>query len=305
MASFFFSKFLEARKTCIYIYIYGDIKVMKVSKLLFSGSQRWCLGFRGACAIPHPEKAFRGGEDAFFSHPYGIGVADGVGGYARENIDPAIYTRNVMKYCLEVVKDKARIERDGISALQCLNYGAYMAQKEGSIGGCPATVVTIKRERVASILNLGDCGTIIVRNGKIIFQSKQQQHSFNCPFQLPSDLPSSGESSEVDVGPEDVILCASDGVFDNLDLDDIVVHIKETAAIGCSKVAERIAEHASTGARDSKFMSPFANNAKKAGYFFQGGKLDDITVVIGVVTPVSSIKNDGIELISDLFPLNK
>lgn len=273
--------------------------------MLLLGIQRWCLGLRGAFAIPHPEKAYRGGEDAFFSHSYGIGVADGVGGYARENIDPAIYTRNVMKYCLEVVKQAMEKGNEGISALECLNYGAYMAQKEGTIGGCPATVVTIRKEKVASVLNLGDCGTLIVRKGKLIFQSKQQQHSFNCPFQLPSDLPSSGEAVEIDIGADDVVFCASDGVLDNLDVDDIIQDIKETEAVGCSKVAERIAKHASIVATDSKCMSPFAKNAMKAGYRFQGGKVDDITVVVGVVTPVSLAKENGAELLTDLLSIKK
>lgn len=278
---------------------------MRTSKLLFLGSQSYCFGYRGAFAIPHPEKAYRGGEDAFFCHSRGIGVADGVGGYARENIDPAVYTRNVMKYCLEILKKSTEKGSTGISAIECLNYGAYMTQKEGSVGGCPATVVTIKEQKIASVLNLGDCGTLIVREGKLIFQSKQQQHSFNCPFQLPSDLPSSGEVSDVNILPDDVILCASDGVLDNLEVDDMVAHLKETIGVGCSQVAEGIAKHASVNAKNSKFLSPFSKNAMKSGYHFQGGKLDDITVVVGVITSTSQAEMNKIELISDFLSFKK
>lgn len=274
---------------------------MRASKLLFLGKQCYCLGYRGAFAIPHPKKAFRGGEDAFFCHPRGIGVADGVGGYASENIDPAVYTRNVMKYCLEILKHSTEKGSSGISAIECLNYGAFMAKKEGSLGGCPATVVTIKDEKVASVLNLGDCGTVIIREGKLIFQSKQQQHSFNCPFQLPSDLPSSGEASEISILHNDVVLCASDGVLDNLEVDDMAAHLKETIRVGCPQVAEEIAKHASANAKNSKFLSPFAKNAIKAGYHYQGGKLDDITVVVGVITSTSQAKLNKIELVSDLL----
>ena len=41
----------------------------------------------GAAAVPHPAKADRGGEDAFFVSQEGLGsagVADGVGGWADE-----------------------------------------------------------------------------------------------------------------------------------------------------------------------------------------------------------------------------
>lgn len=48
--------------------------------------------------LPHPEKAETGGEDAFFvtSHGQGaFGVADGVGGWNLEGVDPSRYSRCV------------------------------------------------------------------------------------------------------------------------------------------------------------------------------------------------------------------
>lgn len=36
-------------------------------------------------------------------------------------------------------------------------------------------------------------------------------------------------------------------------------------------------------------MTPFAVGAQQAGFFFQGGKLDDITVLVAYVTDASSI----------------
>lgn len=37
----------------------------------------------GACELPHPQKRSTGGEDAWFVCSNTIGVADGVGGWAR------------------------------------------------------------------------------------------------------------------------------------------------------------------------------------------------------------------------------
>lgn len=275
--------------------------MMKYTNFILSKASGLCFGKRGACAIPHPQKAYRGGEDAFFSHRYGIGVADGVGGYARENIDPAIYTRNVMRYCLNALKSTDI--KKGMSSLEALNYGAYMAHKEGSIGGCPATLVTIVEQKKASILNLGDCGTIIVRNGKLLYQSQQQQHSFNCPFQLPTDLPSSGEKQDIEIEVGDIVVCASDGVLDNVEIDDIVHHLTDNKIKSCTEIANDIGSHASANAQDTKYMSPFAKHALAAGYRFRGGKLDDITVLIGMVTEQSyrDDTEEDVELITDLL----
>lgn len=50
----------------------------------------------GGVNLPHPGKAASGGEDAFFVsavHGGGIGVADGVSGWAQEGVDAALYSR--------------------------------------------------------------------------------------------------------------------------------------------------------------------------------------------------------------------
>ena len=43
--------------------------------------------------IPHPEKAHRGGEDAFYSSSQLLIIADGVGGWNNQGIDPSKYSR--------------------------------------------------------------------------------------------------------------------------------------------------------------------------------------------------------------------
>lgn len=46
-----------------------------------------------AMMIPHPAKAAKGGEDAYFVHSRALGVADGVGGWAGTGVDPALFSR--------------------------------------------------------------------------------------------------------------------------------------------------------------------------------------------------------------------
>jgi len=43
--------------------------------------------------VPHPEKISKGGEDAYFASEYLLAVADGVGGWNKQGIDPSLYSR--------------------------------------------------------------------------------------------------------------------------------------------------------------------------------------------------------------------
>lgn len=68
---------------------------------------------------------------------------------------------------------------------------------------------------------------MVVRRGEIIHRSEEQQHYFNTPFQLSlpppghgdnvlSDRPESADQLSFPVLDGDVILVATDGVFDNV-----------------------------------------------------------------------------------------
>lgn len=54
----------------------------------------------GAALLPHPDKAYRGGEDWYFvaGHQQAFGVADGVGGWAEVGVDAGAYARSIMEH---------------------------------------------------------------------------------------------------------------------------------------------------------------------------------------------------------------
>lgn len=277
-------------------------KMLRVDKFLLVAVRRSLhFGCRGVCAIPHPQKAYRGGEDAFFAHGKGIGVADGVGGYASHGIDPALYTRNVMRFALQAVSASKR--SCGETALDVLTTSWIEARQSGQPGGCPASLVTVVEGSYASVLNLGDCGIVTVRNGELLYRSEMQQHSFNCPFQLPEDPPSSGEQAKLELHEGDIFLCATDGVLDNVEVSDLLKHLCEVDQYGCTGVAERIGYLASTNAQNKKFLSPFAKHAIEAGYRYMGGKLDDITALVAKVTSVEEEQEVCPALITDYFQI--
>jgi protein phosphatase PTC7 len=70
------------------------------------------------------------------------------------------------------------------------------------------------------IANLGDCSLLLIRNGNVVFQTKEMQHAFNFPLQIGThsrDEPmKDAEKSEVEVEKGDVVVLGSDGLMDNL-----------------------------------------------------------------------------------------
>lgn len=51
----------------------------------------------GASNIPHPNKAHKGGEDAWVASHNFLTVADGVGGWEKHGIDSGTYSKSLVK----------------------------------------------------------------------------------------------------------------------------------------------------------------------------------------------------------------
>jgi len=301
----------------------GKIAFVLIGFTFFKGFERWQrskpkspgrltvfsmqkAAFRSfAVVVPHPDKANRvyklpprcGGEDAYFAEETAnvIGVADGVGGWASKGVDPGIYSRQLMNFAADEV-------RAGILDPAEILIRAHMQTRaEGSTTALILALFAVeakgKTETNVKAANLGDSGFLHLRRGQVLFQSTPQQHSFNFPFQLAApgttgDSPDRAEIIELaDVVNGDIFVLGTDGLFDNAfasEIADIVYRVEctgdqdpgEIARVAANQVASQTAVWAADPDRDS----PFAREARLHGYHFQGGKLDDITVVVAVVT---------------------
>ena len=68
----------------------------------------------GTHSMPHPDKLAKGGEDAFFADDASgsFGVADGVGGSARNGVDPGVFSRRLLELCQQLLSsDDATLPR--------------------------------------------------------------------------------------------------------------------------------------------------------------------------------------------------
>jgi serine/threonine protein phosphatase PrpC len=78
---------------------------------------------------------------------------------------------------------------------------------------------------------------------------------------------------------------ASDGLLDNVYTHDILTIINQHYLKSDNKaIAEALAEMAFKNGNDPHFYSPFALHAQQHRLHFEGGKLDDITVVLATIT---------------------
>ncbi|CAD6215854.1 GSCOCG00000670001-RA-CDS [Cotesia congregata] len=242
------------------------------------------------------------GDDAWFTAKFKalevIGVADGVGGWRHYGIDPGEFSSYLMKTCERLVSLGKFVPHEP-AGLLAKSYYELLENKQSILGSSTACVIVLNKE-TSSIYaaNIGDSGFVIVRKGKVVHRSSEQQHYFNTPFQLSlpppghSDLvlrdsPESADTSTFGVEDGDVILLATDGVFDNVPDQLLVTEMRkvegERDPTKIQGVANTIAWMARSLAFDGNFLSPFAQSARQNGIEAIGGKPDDITVLLATI----------------------
>lgn len=233
-------------------------------------------------SIAAPGKA--SGEDAFFVSPSGVaaGVADGVGAWKLQGIDAGQYSRGLMDAARDFV---ASVVASGgantLSPLPVLEHAFTTCARAAIVGTSTALVLVLEPSGVLRMINVGDSVCMVVRGAQLLYRTNEQQHSFNCPFQLGTnsfDKPSMGEHHSCAVAEGDIVLLFSDGVCDNVH-DAEIVQAVAAAAGETDAVAHGIAVCARSASLSRTARTPFAAAAQRVSIPFQGGKADDITVV--------------------------
>lgn len=258
------------------------------------------IKFRIATAErPSPEKQHKGSEDANFSNEYCIAVADGVGGWNDAGIDPSLYSRRLVKeISMALSIDSERYTQDP------KELAVLAARRNDQTGSSTLVIVTIDTKLgILKSANIGDSGYMILRKNsiddyKLVFRSREQQHSFNFPFQIGTngDQPEVAQIQSHQILIDDLVVVGSDGLFDNMfnkNIIDIINTETKQAGSSLQSIANALLEETYRLSLDKKFISPFAKHAQEHKYYFRGGKSDDITIVIGeIVTSVEQNINN-------------
>nr|XP_010926263.1 probable protein phosphatase 2C BIPP2C1 [Elaeis guineensis] len=237
----------------------------------------------GAAILPHPLKALSGGEDAFFvACKNWFGIADGVGQWSLEGINAGLYARELMQNCEKLVSECQGVP--GTKPDQILIQSAAEARSPGS----STVLVAYFDGQVLHAANIGDSGFIVIRNGAVFKKSTPMVYGFNFPLQIErgEDPSKYIEVYAIDLDEGDVIVTATDGLFDNLYEQEVAAIVSKSlgTSLKPTEIAEFLALRAQEVGRSPSARSPFADAALAAGYLgFTGGKLDDVTVIVSIV----------------------
>ncbi|KAL3448945.1 phosphatase 2C-like domain-containing protein [Aspergillus insuetus] len=191
------------------------------------------------------------GEDAFFVSRVGrsgspdssiaFAVADGVGGWAESRVDPADFSHALCGYMAEsaLAWDQPPDQLRAKSLLQT-GYDMVVADESVPAGGSTASVGIGLEDGRVELANLGDSGSVLLRQAAVHHYSIPQTHGFNTPYQLSiipprmrrqasifggaylEDFPRDAITTTHHLHHGDVLILATDGVFDNLNNQDIL-----------------------------------------------------------------------------------
>ncbi|WVZ82747.1 hypothetical protein U9M48_029978 [Paspalum notatum var. saurae] len=287
----------------------------------------------GTHMIPHPRKSASGGEDSLFtaSGAGGVfGIADGVSGWAEKDVNPALFSRELMRNSSNFLNDD-EVNRDP----QILLMKAHAATS--SVGSATVIIAMLEKTGTLKIASVGDCGLKIIRKGQVVFSIYPQEHYFDCPYQISSEA--AGQTYQdalvctVNLMEGDTIVSGSDGLFDNIFDQEIISIISESA--GVDESAKALAELARKHSVDVTFDSPYSIEARSRGFdvpwwkkllgakligmhklcakipcsifhltrsvsslvpkfrYTAGGKMDDITVVVARMNKVAVPEEEG------------
>lgn len=279
-------------------------------------------------SIPHPEKLNSKGADSFFIGCEGncIGIADGVGEWEwRFNVNARAFADELMSGCeAHFSCSYGSMLEPCELALEALQQG-YRSTR--SFGSSTALVAFLSDSGQLGIANIGDSSLVLLRRREIdsttgmrcAARTSEQQHAFNCPFQLTllptesdfpqllqdgkhklvraiqrmtgaskTDSPEDADLYNFAVQEGDLVILGTDGVFDNLYINDICqlagtaigpLDQLDSSLTNPTRLAQAIAKAASYRSMDRSIRSPFGDHAKQAGLYHTGGKMDDITCV--------------------------
>ncbi|ORC89604.1 protein phosphatase 2C [Trypanosoma theileri] len=286
------------------------------------------------------------GEDSFFvSNTYKVvGVADGVGGWRDEGVDPSLFANSLM----ENAKLFSETHRTELNPEVILQSAFDKVVNDGRVraGSSTACVVTLRRdnnnnninnnnnnlndndsnkkdEALLDVANVGDSGVLVVRDRQVLHRVHEKVHGFNAPFQLAllpprlrgrafADTVADATRETIPVRKGDVVITATDGLFDNrfnttlasdagwigqvstsaLERIPILGFFlspffadEKVAYVDPQRVAQRIVQDAYKVSIDAEAHTPWSSMLKKFGAKdAKGGKADDITIVLSRVT---------------------
>ncbi|CAH7668447.1 phosphatase 2C-like domain-containing protein [Phakopsora pachyrhizi] len=239
-----------------------------------------------------------------------VGVADGVGGWEDEMIDPAQVSQSLMYHSHQISTSDPELEPSSV-----ISRAYDKMVSDPFVRGGASTALLARLDTFTSTLdwsNLGDSSLWIFKGSDLrqSFQTIPQTHYFNCPYQLTKlptsrnpnlnqhfqsinlDLPTLADSGSCSLDDGDLILVCTDGLADNLWPEEVTnlirgISTKNTCRSDLEFVhdlAHRISSYARMASFQTRRVTPFEIEARRNSIDdLGGGKVDDITLIVSLV----------------------
>ena len=231
-------------------------------------------------------------EDLSIQKPSLFGVDNGVGGWRNQGIDPKLFTNALIN---SIKSEFVTSFKEPLKTIVSKAYeNVKVVHKQIRYGSCTLALLSYNpSSNSLNSYNLGDSGFMLIRDGKVVWKSTEQQHFFNAPFQIglndgkPADSPLDADTSSFVVRSGDVVIVGTDGLFDNLFEADVLKIVSKHQSQKESFdfphiVARELAFLAKRIGESPNVKSPFSKHAIESGKYYFGGKNDDTTVLVAV-----------------------
>ncbi|GAB1519794.1 Protein phosphatase 2C 7 [Rhizoctonia solani] len=251
------------------------------------------------------------GEDFFYvtqsinSSGVSLGIADGVGGWSEDGVDPSLFSQALMYYAskhassswagepdFDPIEGTSKPEKNGqsLSPVDIMSLGYEDVLNDPSIecGSSTACIVNIDAQSGKLLAaNLGDSSFSILRSSSIFHEQKPQTHYFNCPRQLAkllptqrphlriTDRPEHADTFSTQLRHEDLIILSTDGLGDNVHPGEILA----LASLLRRGTADQPGVNFAQVFADKLVEYAVGLAAQDEGFKHVGGKIDDVTIV--------------------------
>ncbi|XP_004301144.1 PREDICTED: probable protein phosphatase 2C 55 [Fragaria vesca subsp. vesca] len=211
------------------------------------------------------------GEDAhfIFAEEQTIGVVDGVGSWASKGVDAGEYSRELMRNSEKAIHNHQKSGQE-INPIKVLEE-AYINTKHIKLGSSTACIMTLKNTKHGSVRSSAKATLHVANIGDSGFMVFRKNH--NSSYELRgngkrSDDPDLADEIEIIdlIEAEDVIVVATDGLFDNVFPYEIgyIMNHRDFKTEKPEELAERIGRFAAYKSKDKHCDSPFASVAYKS-----------------------------------------
>jgi protein phosphatase PTC7 len=232
------------------------------------------LKFNFISTIFNKAKLGSKGEDAFYASSSLLIVADGVGGWKLQGVDPSAYSTALVKNYVHLYEKEQQQRYNNINDMSIFVKACKLNQHiKGSSTFCSCRL----HYNTLHTLNCGDSGYMLIRNGKAVWKSKHQQHSFNFPYQVGTngDAPTTAVTTQHEqLCHNDKVVIATDGLWDNIHDNTIVDMVSN------GLTAKSIGNICYKLSMNNRYLSPFSVGSN---YRYIGGKPDDITIIVSTI----------------------